>query len=225
MKKKFVFFVFLALFCCFSISFNIFNNNFSYANAVENIEEQIYIVTSNKAYIYKQASLTSQKIASLKHKEEVILDSIENEIVIVTDENGFLFAHSNLGYLLLNQLIRKNNNVTSVPNFNAKTNSACKVFFKDVNSLYDSGINLEKGYKLFLYEGYNRKNEFTNIAFLHDNEVEYGIIETKFIEPNGINPLIIECAIIILAILGIVFAFLFMKNKKIKLKINKKKKI
>ena len=66
--------------------------------------------------------------------------------------------------------------------------------------------------------GHREKKEYNAIAFVHENEVLYGYLKTDTISPDGINPAIITCIVIIIALLGIIFAWLFMKNKKVKLK-------
>jgi len=177
----------------------------------------IYIVTANSAVVFSEPDISSEKIEILKHKTEVIVEYENNEAKIYTTEN-LNFYKTETGYIICDLLTPNANYIVSIPNFNAKTNSLCKVFFNENNELIESNIELQKGEQLFLYEGFDKKKDFTAVSFLKNGQVVYGYLKTSSISPNGINPLIISCIFLILAVLGIVFALVFMKKKKVKLK-------
>lgn len=197
----------------------------AFANDIDN---SIYVVTANRATIFEAPDFCSTQIKSMKHKTEVQLE-LENEIpkIYLSSEFGFykILQYEGIdGYIFSDLVVPKANVITAIPNFNAKTNKSCKVLFLEDNIYVESEISLEKNSNIFLYEGFNGKKQYTAISFVHENEVLYGYLETKNISPNGINPAIIYSLIIIIALLGIIFAWIFMKNKKIKIKKKSPKK-
>lgn len=236
MKKIGVFFAFLLCFCTFFMQNDVFfakNDNIT-EESLQSVSLQsevtnVYVVTANSAIVFEEASTSSKQLSCLKHKDEVQVE-IENGVAkIYLGEDGFSFYKIDAGFVLCDLLSKKTDVIETIPNFNAKTNADAQVYLMENNSLVESEIILKKGEQIFLYEGYEGKDyvvegvqeKFTAVAFLHDNDVVYGYLKTSSISPNGINPLIISCAILILAVVGIVFALVLMKRKKVKLK-NKK---
>lgn len=210
-----LFAVFFAFFACF------LPNSVAFADEVN----CTYVVTANSAVVFEQPDFSSTKLATLKNKDEILL-VFSGQNPEEFEGNGFVFFKTSTtfetesgqmqGYVLADLVTPKTDVIVSIPHFNAKTNTTCKVFLKENNEISESEIMLEKGTKIFLYEGFNSKSQFTAMAFVHDNQVVYAYLETKNIQPNGVDPLIITCACLILAVLGIIFAWLFMKNKKAK---------
>lgn len=205
----------LSIFLCFLMSTT---TQIAYA---EN-ESSKYVVVANSAVIYQSPDFSSEKLATLKHNQIIEILSENNSPKTFFSDNYSFFKiinHNDIeGYILSDLVVPENDVITATPNFNAKLNTTCKVYFNENSVISESEITLNKNHQIFLYEGFNEKEKFTAVAFVYDNQVLYGYIETKWIDPNGINPLIITCIIVILAILGIVFAWVFIKNKKVKLK-------
>lgn len=187
-------------------------------------ENPVYVVAANKASIFEEPDFASEKITSLSHGMEVEL-TLENGAPVEFENDGFVFFKVNSleGYIFSDLVVLKRDVITSIPNFNGQANNTCVVYLLEDNKLVESEIVLQKGQRFYLYEGFNNHSEYTKIAFLYENSIIYGQIKTGFVKPDGINPVIITCIILILAVLGIIFAWLFMKNKKVKLKKNKKK--
>lgn len=198
-----------ALLPCLSINF---------ASASENIN---YVVVANSATLFESADFSSEKIATLSLKDEVEIEMLENTPVEHLCD-GFVFYSAKFedktGYILSDMVAPKNECITTIPNFNAKTNASCTVYFKNDVDFVESDIILEKHQQIFLYEGFDDDTEWTAISFLKDNSVVYGYLKTENVAPNGINPIFIVCISVILAAVGIVFAWVFIKNKKVKLK-------
>lgn len=219
MKKLVIIFLFVLMFGATFLAPN-------FAFAQEN--QTTYIVTANYASVFENADITALKLGQINHNEEVYVET-ENDLPKEYLGNNFVFykiTYNQLdGYVLADLLTPKNNVITAIPSFNAQTNSSCKVYFKQDNQMVESEISLNKGERIFLYEGFNGKKEFNAIAFVYDNQVVYGYLKSENIAPDGINPIIITCIIIIIALLGIIFAWLFMKNKKVKIKKHKSKQI
>lgn len=212
---KRIVFAFLLMFACLAIFAPT-----SVCNA--QVQEDTFVVTANVAVVYAAPDFSSAKIATLSHNSTIKLEMGENGATLFAHDGfnfnktqtKFQFEESEVvGFVLADLLTPQSDMLQSIPNFNAKTNASCKVLFKEENQFVESDILLEKGEKLFLYEGFDSKSEFTAISFLKDNQVRFGFLQTKYIKPNGINPLLITCGIVVLAVLGIVFAWLFMRGK------------
>lgn len=218
-KKVLFLSVFLSLALILPLNFC----NVSYAET-QNIS---YIVTANQAKIYSTPSLVgSEVLATLSHKDEVQIeceDGIANEY----GEGDFVFylvtGLEENGYILADLVVPENEFLTSIPNFNAQTNDSANVFFLENGEYVESEITLPRHQRFFLYEGFDSKKDFNAIAFVYENEVMYGYLETDKIDPDGISPVIITIFCLILAVLGIIFALLFMKKKKKSTNFSKKK--
>ena len=183
--------------------------------------QKIYVVTANRASVFESPDFSSAKIGQIEHDVEVYVQ-MENDAPQEFKNEGFVFykiTQADLeGYVFADLLTPKSDTITAIPSFNGQTNTESIVFWKQDNEMVESEIILDKGERIFLYEGYNSKEEYNAIAFVHENEVLYGYLKTENISPDGINTAIITCITIIIALLGIIFAWLFMKNRKVKLK-------
>ncbi|MBP3431644.1 MAG: hypothetical protein J6K39_02190 [Clostridia bacterium] len=174
-----------------------------------------YVVTANSANVYDAPSFSATKLSSLKNKAEVVLEMGGTSPKAYGDDLNFFKTEE--GYIFAELLTPKSEVIVSIPNFNAKTKTACNVYFKEDNVITKSEtVTLEKAKPIFLYEGFDSDADFNAIAFLYDNQVMYGYLVPSDINPGGLNPLIITCITLILACLGIIFAWVFMKNKKVK---------
>lgn len=219
--KKFL----LTFFVIFTFA-SLFSNNFCFASSSEN-----YIVVANTAYVYQSPSLSANKIALFKNRDKVVLEMLDGSPE-TSQADGYKFyklkesitrENESYSYILADLVVKEREQITSIPNFNGKTNAKCNVYFaKETENgvVYekDEEMVLSKGTAIFLYQGFNKKSEYNAVSFLKDNTIYYGYLQTKNISPNGVNPVIITCIFLIIAVLGIVFAWVFISKKKVKLK-------
>ena len=110
-------------------------------------------------------------------------------------------------------------NIETYPTFNATLKNDVYLYEATGEEITPTETLLVKGSRVYLYEGYDNSLPYTRVAVKVENSLEYGYIKTEEISPDGINPAIIYAITIALACIGIIMAFLFMKNK------NKKKKM
>jgi len=183
-----------------------------------------YIICANSATIFESSTVTSQKLAVVSHKNELLVEIEDGSAKIYSSGTyDFYKVHYNSkdGYILSDLVIPAQNLISSVPNFNAQTNKDCFVFDKADNQYAQTEILLKKDTRIFLYEGFDPKAEYSAIAFMSDNQVRYGYLKNDDVSPDGINPFLITAAVVIVALVGVIFALVFMRRKKINLK-NKK---
>lgn len=188
------------------------------AKAFADAEDQ-YVVTANYAYVFQSPNFSSKKLKKLENKSVVTVELEWSEPKkYVSDEYVFFKVSSDgvEGYVYSDLVAPKTKELTTLPNFNAKINQDTKLFSKQGDEYVESEKTLTKGMKIFLYEGFDSKSDFTAIAYVQENEVLYGFVKSSAVAPNGINPLIITCMTIILAVIGIVFTFVFIKRRKSK---------
>ena len=220
MKKVLFLSVFLSLVCILPLTFS----NFSYAQT----ESKTYIVTANQAKVYSSPDLIgSDVISTLKHKDEIQIECEDGRAVEYGEGDFVFYLVTSLeqnGYILTDMVVSQNKFLTSIPNFNAQTNASATVFFLEDGEYIESEITLSKHQRFFLYEGFDSKSDFNAVAFVYENEVLYGYLETDKIDPDGVSPVIISVICLILAVLGIIFALLFMKKKGKKKVVTSKKK-
>lgn len=207
---------FLIIFLIFSCFLPFFE--FNYANA--NASNSEFVVVANSATIFSEPDFSSTKLKNLTHKDVISVEL--QETTPVEYGNEFVFFKVNFddieGYVLSDLLVPKNKTISSIPNFNAQTNSSCSVYVKNDTEFVKIETILEKGERIFLYEGYSNERDYIAIAYVKNNEIMYGYLQKDVISPDGINPIIITCISLIIAVIGIVFAWVFIKNKKVKLK-------
>lgn len=192
----------------------------------ENEPANVYIVTANEAVVFSEANLSSEHLLSLKHKDEIEIE-FENDVAKEYSSDGFIFYRVTTaekeGYVISDLVVPKTKFLTTIPKFNAKTNGRAKVYFLQDGKYIESGITLPKHQRIFLYQGFNSKKQFNAVAFVYENEVVYGFLRESAIDPDGVNPVIISVACVAIAAIGIILAFVFMKKKKKKTGISKKK--
>lgn len=185
-----------------------------------------YFVRAKFANAYSEPVFDSQfQVTTLFQNTQIDLEFEQNSNTPKKYENsGFIFVKilnfedfEEL-YVLSDLILKKEETLEEFPNFNGKTNQKSLVYFSENGKMTESEIFLQEGKEIFMYEGYDGKSQFTAIAFVLENSVQYGYIKTDCIAPNGVNPIIITCIVVILAVLGIIFSWLFMKNKKKKIK-------
>ena len=208
----------------FTICFTFMPTHFALAEDVE----PTFVITAKSACAYLEADITSSKINAFSNKDKVSIQFEEG----LPKEYGESFVFYRLAtpivddgqqyfYIMAELVTKESDVIVQIPNYNGKTNSESVVYFKQNSELVESDITLKKNQEIFLYEGFNQKSKYSAIAFMYDGNVEYGYILTSTVSPNGINPLIITSATIILALVGIALAWVFIKRKKVKLKAKK----
>ena len=186
----------------------------------------VYVVAANKASVFASADLTSEKLFTLNHKDEIKVQ-LENGSPKTYGEDKFVFYHIETsdkdGFILSDLVVPKNDFLVTIPNFNAKTNGKASIYFLEDGKYVESDISLPKHQRIFLYEGFNRKKEYNAVAFVYENEVLYGYLKVGTIDPDGVNPVIITVACFAIAAIGIILALVFIKKKKTKTGIAKNK--
>lgn len=210
MKKIFV----------FAFIFFVIASNFGGSVAYAENASATYLICANAANVYQTNDLTSTILYTLSHKDKIEIELDGTEAKNYTYDNYFFYkitTPTKEGYILADFVVKTAETLQEIPNFNAKTNGQCTVYNEVEGEYVETSISLEKGHKLFLYEGYKSKAPYTAISFVFENQVLYGYVKTDSVAPYGINPAIITCAGLILAILGIMFTFLFIKGRKKKM--------
>ena len=188
-----------------------------------------HIVTADYAIVFSEANFASGKLATLSHKHDVKILLEDNSPVcekygefvfykLDLQENDIQNSDFQFGYILSDLIVEKTAEIVAYPNFNASTNQECVVFALRGQEYVETNNVLPQNTKIFLYRGFNKKLNYTAICFVANDSVEYGYLKTDCINPNGINPVLITCVVLIVAILGIIFAWIFMKNKRVKIK-------
>lgn len=75
-------------------------------------------------------------------------------------------------------------------------------------------IVLSQGQEIYIYEGFNSKEEYTKIKFSYNNQIYTAKVLTKDVSPNGINKGVIIALSIISALVAVVLILLGLKKSK-----------
>ena len=214
---------------CFSLIFLLFSLFFLQNNVVfaENVNNE-YIAIANFCYLYSAPSFKSDKIIvndeilRINHKDILLLKVADGNIVSNYDEKGMLFYQvESVGentfdsaYVFSDFVAENTNTIEVFPEFNATINTDTLLYQANGETLEPTDIEIAKGERVYLFEGYNDDLNQNRVAVKINNQLIYGYILTDYISPDGFNPAIIYAATIALACIGIIMALLFMKNKK-----------
>ena len=222
-NKKYIFFLLIFFLSAFFFMFS------PPVNGVRAENEKVYICTANFCYLYEEPAFTSQKVIDenseplrIAHKDEIILELTNNSPTEYDDEYGMIFykVESFSGvqlysaYIFSDFVAPSGTDIETYPAYNASINTNTKLYLMSGEEITESGIEIIKGERVYLYEGYNKDLEFTPIAYQRENSLQYGYVLTDTIAPDGVNPYIIYAVTIAIACIGIIMALLFMKNKK-----------
>lgn len=222
-NKKNIFFLLIFFLSAFFFMFS------PPVNGVQAENEKVYICTANFCYLYEEPAFTSQKVVGengeplqVLHKDEIILELTNNSPTEYDDGYGMIFykVESYAGeqlpsaYIFSDFVALSGSDIETYPAYNASINSNTKLYLLNGETMTESEIEIDKGERVYLYEGYNKDLEYTPIAYQRENSLQYGYVLTDTIAPDGVNPYIIYAVTIAIACIGIIMALLFMKNKK-----------
>ena len=211
MKKLFVF---LFVLCLIVLPFGICVEN-SFADT-----EKIIINTSY-SYLYKDSSFSEHydfKIPA--NKILICLNESEDYYEVnyeFNEENyqGFIPAEFASPYSSSQEIILT---------YNGRIIRECEVFDIITDEKIEN-ISLKPGHKIYLYEGFDAKKEYTNIKFRYEDTVIVGKVLTTNLSPNGINKGVIIGISMIIAIVGVILILLgITKTKKWHKRLKSKKK-
>ena len=191
---------------------------------------EFFICLANFCYLHSAPSFTAEKIKDgdsylkISHKDVLVLelengepkkygagDEIFYKVESVkekTYENAYIFS----------DFVAKVDDIITLPAFNASINKDALLYNKVGEDFEESDVEVKKGERVFLYDGYDKDASFTPVAIQKNNSLLYGYVPTDVVAPDGVNPLIIYAVTIAIACIGIIMALLFMKNKKKKSK-------
>lgn len=174
----------------------------------------------NACYLFTAPSFESEKVLDLNN-EEIILK--QNDSAVVLEESGDFalvqIDNSIRGYVY-KYYLSYGENIDVYPTFNATIrHDDTQVFNLDYSQ---SSIVLDSGTRVFIYGGYDDKNEYTQVQFVDENgELFHGYVRTSNINPDGVSSLLIIGISIIVACVTIILSIIFIKksrsNKKSKL--------
>lgn len=189
----------------------------NFANAES---EKEYICIANSCYLYTSPSLGVNNMSEImvKHKDILTLEEDESGNLKVYDSFYSVLSvngKTTSGYIFSQFVVENSSGIETYPTFNATLKNDTNLYEINGEEFTETDIALEKGTRVFLYEGFdNDITGYNAVAVKIGNELLYGYVLKSEVAPDGINPAIIYAITIALACIGIIMAFLFMKNKK-----------
>lgn len=119
------------------------------------------------------------------------------------DFEGYVYRY----YLTFSEPLQE-----SYPVFNGRIQNDCPIYDLDK---HETEFTAKAGQQIYLYNGFNSKEEYTAVALILDNgKVYYGYVKTLHIQANGVNAALITGIMVVISCLTIIFLLLFMKKKK-----------
>ena len=173
-------------------------------------------IIASCCYLYSHPSFESEKIYD-DNGQAVVLN-LGDKIEIIQDDGGdFVLAKEaeHEGYIY-RYYISATGEQLVYPSFNGTLRKESLLFD---NNLVQTAITLKEGERLFLYDGYDDKREYTPVqVVLEDGSLYNGLILTSNIKPDGISSLLIIGITIIAASVTIILSLIFIKKSKDKKK-------
>ena len=183
-------------------------------------ETKSVIINTCYTYLYKTTDF-------LEHYEFKIT---ENEIIscIEEDENFYKVSYSYNQESYMGYVSGEVASIYTPPQqsllvYNGRISRKTNVYKVTEDETLD-GIVLEAGHEIYLYEGFDSKNTYTNIKFNYNGNVLTGRILTKDLSPNGINKAVIISLSIIVALVSVVLILMGLSKKKWHNPLKKRKK-
>lgn len=171
-----------------------------------------YIVVASSCFLYEDSSFESAKVQVeekdyvLNHGQIVIYESEENEFCLMTVKNTEISGYVYKYYIC------ENSSISYYPVYNASIREDTEVY--DSNG-QQTEIILKQNQRVYLYDGFDDKKEFTPIQFvLEDGILNNGYVQTSKIKPDGVNRLLIVAIPLIAALVTIILSILFIRKKK-----------
>ncbi len=191
----------------------------SSVNSVSFADIEYITINTSYSYLYKTANYSEHYDFKINSGEKIqLIETIDNfyKVTYKFEELDYI------GYIPAELASIYTNDQTEIPVYNGRIIKDTEVYKLD-GSIYE-GIVLLSDTQIYLYEGFNADNEFTNIKFSYNNQIYIGQVKTINLSPNGVNKVVIIACSIIAAIVGIILILLGFKSKKKWHKILKNKK-
>ena len=206
-----------------SVSFMLFG---LFSNIEVYAESESYRVCTDKCSIFLEpnSSLGKENILESKNYGDIVnINSVE-----ISDLNPnsnlkyyeVLNEEKVIGYVLTSTVVKSSNTDLKVnfqSNANIKINSE---IFQLVNNEYKimqyngDNIILQKDAGIKLLNGYDKKLEYTQIAFEYENEILTGYVKTENIKINGFNYFLLIAIFLIVIIFSTIIPIVVKNWKK-----------
>lgn len=167
------------------------------------------VISSEYTYLYKNKNKSDRYDFKISHGEILTYTSETDdfyEVYYTYNEisyTGFIWAeHATLN--LENQDV--------VITYNATISADTKAHSLEDNSELD--MLVEKGTRIFLFEGYSSKEKFLPARFLYEGKLVTASFDVKVIRPDGINKALIIGVTAIVAVVRAVLILLGLRKNK-----------
>ena len=166
---------------------------------------QSVFVIPNYAPLYSEPNFESEVL--------IELEKGTNLEILTEEENGFLYVKYNetQGYIYYELVGETLNEQEKVLSYNATILNNTTVYSLTSN---EKICDLEKGKRVFLYQGYNDDKDMLAIQFEKYGKILYGLVEIENVKPDGVNTALIVSITAIVAIVSIIIILLGITNKK-----------
>ena len=186
-------------------------NNFLFALAMiftfssNFVAGQSVFVIPNNASLYSEPNFESEVL--------IELEKGTNLEILTEEENGFLYVKYNetQGYIYYEFVGKTLDEQEKVLSYNATILNNSTVYSLTSN---EKICDLEKGKRVFLYQGYDKDKEMLAIQFENEGEILFGLIRIEDVKPDGVNTALIVAISAIVAVVSIIIILLGITNKK-----------
>jgi len=171
-------------------------------------------IVTNYAYMYQDSSFTSNKYEFKIKKNDTV--TLVNE----EEQNGFYLVNYHFnnenyeGYIYKECLSKLTNSQEVLLSYNAKTSARTMLY--SISDKSETDIYIDEATELYLYEGFDRKSEYTAVKFSYDGEIMLGYIKTADISPYGVSNILIISITAIIACVGVILILLGINKKKLR---------
>lgn len=169
------------------------------------VSGQSVFVIPNTAPLYSEANFQSEVLAELEKGTELK--------IVLEDQNGFLLVEYNdmQGYIYSELVGESTQEQDMVLSYNATILNDTKIYSLTTEEII---CDLEKGKRVFIYQGYDDDKDMLAVQFEKDGKILYGLVKIEDVKPDGVNTALIVSITAIVAIVSIIIILLGLSNKK-----------
>lgn len=177
-------------------------------------------VVVSRCYLYTSDNFSSEKVSYQEENDTILVVLSYGDSVSINNFSGdfaFVTTQSEKQGYIYKYYITDNTSQNVYPVFNASIRRETPIYDIDKNQ---TEWTAKKGARVFIYEGFNDKNQWTAVQIVLEDESLYnGYVKTEDIKPDGVSGLLIVAISIIIAAVTIIMSLLYIKKKKKKKKV------
>ena len=180
--------------------------------SIYSVNQELTVISSY-CYIYSSPSFLESEKITIENEPYLLYHN--DKVEYLEEKNNFYkvkICDKDITGYVYKYYLTSNTSQSLYPVFNASIRKDTLIYDIDKNP---TDYIATKGQGVYLYNGFDDKNEFTAVQIVLENgDIYNGYIKSQDISPNGVSNLLIVGISIIAACVTIILTIVFLKKKK-----------